>query len=156
MNYRIDVQNVCGDGAKFSVPTRTQIRHWIGTVLVEFYPKAELTVRTVDKSESTELNERYRRKHGATNILSFPFEHPEACSVPLLGDLVICAPLVLEEAHAQNKAIEAHWAHLIIHGTLHLLGYDHQNDAEAAIMESKEIAILADLNYPNPYLTGNS
>jgi probable rRNA maturation factor len=129
------------------VPKRQQIRQWINAVLLNDCPDAEITIRVVDKSESATLNERYRKKIGPTNVLSFPLEKS-----PLQGDLVICAPLLIEEAQAQHKTIEAHWAHLIIHGTLHLLGYDHQNNEEATLMETKEITLLSQLGYPNPYL----
>ncbi|MFT5451986.1 MAG: putative rRNA maturation factor [Enterobacterales bacterium] len=127
----------------------------------------ECTLRIVDEAESSELNEQYRGKSGPTNILSFPFESPPACDlsllenglveselleIELLGDLVICAPLVLKEAIEQNKSELQHWMHLIIHGGLHLLGYDHENDDEASIMEALECQALGNLGYPNPYL----
>jgi probable rRNA maturation factor len=108
-------------------------------------------VRIVDEQESAELNEQYRHKKGATNILSFPVEIPEGIDLNLLGDLVICAPVLEQEAQQQNKVLAHHWAHIIIHGVLHLLGYDHLDDEQAEDMENKEIALLQKLNIPNPY-----
>ena len=112
----------------------------------------EIVVRIVDEQESAELNEQYRHKQGPTNILSFPVEVPEGIELNLLGDLVICAPVVEKEALEQNKILAHHWAHIIVHGVLHLLGYDHIDDDEAEQMESKEIAILNKLNINNPYI----
>lgn len=111
---------------------------------------AEITVRIVNEVESTALNETYRHKQGPTNVLSFPFEAPPEVESSLLGDIVICAPVVLREAVSQGKSPAAHWAHLVIHGVLHLLGYDH-DELQADAMESLEIRILAGLGYPDPY-----
>ena len=111
----------------------------------------EVTIRIVDEQEGQYLNQRWRGKTGPTNVLSFPFESPPEVPIPLLGDIVVCAPVVLREAEEQHKSLTAHWAHLVIHGTLHLLGYDHIEDADADIMEALEIEILAKLTYPNPY-----
>jgi probable rRNA maturation factor len=117
----------------------------------------EIGIRIVDADEGRVLNRDYRGKDKPTNILSFPSDLPEFVSTKLetalLGDLVICAPVVITEATEQHKAVDAHWAHLTIHGVLHLLGYDHIDDAEAAIMEPLEIAALASLGLPNPYET---
>ncbi len=113
----------------------------------------ELTIRIVDEAEARQLNERWRQRKGPTNVLSFPFEGAEGIDIPLLGDLVICAPLVEREAAEQQKSRNAHWAHLVIHGTLHLLGYDHIDEQKAQVMESLEIRVLHDLGYPNPYHT---
>ena len=101
------------------------------------------------------LNKQYRHKIGPTNILSFPIEVPEGIDLNLLGDLVICAPLLEKEALEQNKPFMSHWAHIIVHGILHLLGYDHIDDDEAEIMENKEIKILSTLNIENPYIEDN-
>ena len=111
---------------------------------------AELCLRIVDEAESAALNARYRDKSGPTNVLAFPCDAavPE---LPLLGDLVVCAPVVAAEASAQGKAVEAHWSHLVVHGVLHLLGFDHIGDHEAETMEAEERAILARLGYPDPY-----
>jgi probable rRNA maturation factor len=110
-----------------------------------------VTIRLVDRDEMRRLNERYRGKDAATNVLSFPADLPDAVGIPLLGDVVLCAPLLIEEAQAQGKLPEAHWAHLTIHGVLHLLGHDHLDPAEAAVMEGLEIELLAGLGIGNPY-----
>jgi len=112
----------------------------------------ELTIRIVDEAESKQLNETWRQCPKPTNVLSFPFDSPPGVELPLIGDIVICAPLVALEATEQHKSLVAHWAHLVIHGTLHLLGYDHIDETQAQIMEQLEINLLHDLGYPNPYL----
>jgi len=132
-------------------PDEQQIQLWVDTALEEIERDTEIVVRIVDESESAELNEQYRHKQGATNILSFPVEIPEGIDLNLLGDLVICAPVLEQEALQQNKILAHHWAHIIMHGVLHLLGYDHLDDQQAEKMESKEIALLQKLNIPNPY-----
>jgi len=142
-------------------PTDLQFNHWIAHVLthlseIEKAFTIEVGVRLVDKCESADLNLSFRKKNGPTNILSFPYnEAPIELSmeppVYLLGDLVICAPLVAEEAHQQNKSPLAHWAHLTVHGTLHLLGYDHIEEEEAADMEALEIELLSGLGFSSPY-----
>lgn len=113
--------------------------------------EAELTIRIVDEAESQNLNHTYRGKDKPTNVLSFPADLPEGIDLPLLGDLVICAPVVTQEAQQQHKTNEAHWAHMVVHGSLHLLGYDHIDDAEAEQMEQLETEILVDLGYAAPY-----
>lgn len=133
------------------IPTQKQFEHWVHTTLIGRRENAEMTIRLVDTAESATLNEQFRQRSGPTNILSFPIETDMILPVPLLGDLVICVPLVLAEAEQQAKSVEFHWAHLVVHGVLHLLGYDHQTDAMAQTMETLEIAILAELGYPNPY-----
>lgn len=132
------------------VPAIDEFEQWLGVAL-QGMPAAILTIRIVDTAESAELNQRYRQKSGATNVLSFPADLPEEIELPLLGDLVICAPLVQTEAAAQGKAVMAHWAHLVIHGCLHLLGYDHIEPAEAEQMESLETRLLQQLGLPDPY-----
>ena len=117
----------------------------------EFRSAAEITIRLVDSDESQQLNNQYRGKDKPTNVLSFPFEVPTGIELDLLGDLVICAPVIAAEAIEQNKSENAHWAHMVIHGCLHLLGYDHINDQEAEEMEALEIALLAKLNIADPY-----
>lgn len=112
---------------------------------------SEVTVRIVGREESAELNSQYRHKSGPTNVLSFPFEAPAGITVPLAGDLIICAPVVADEARDQSKTLTAHWAHMIIHGMLHLQGFDHLNDTDAEIMESLEIRLLDGLGFGNPY-----
>lgn len=127
------------------LPSRNQLRKWVKAAL---RVDTEATVRIVDETESRELNNIYRGKDYATNVLTFPLtEEPF-----LMGDIVICAPVVIQEAIAQHKSIEAHFAHLTVHGTLHLHGYDHLNDEQAGLMESIEVTTLQKLGYPNPYL----
>ena len=148
MSVTVDVQRVVADG-----PDEEDIRRWVTVTLqAEGHDAdAELTVRIVDEAEITELNRRYRHKDRPTNVLAFPFEAPPGVETDLLGDLVIAAPVVRREAAEQGKAETAHWAHLIVHGTLHLLGYDHHTESDAERMEGREVAILAALGFPNPY-----
>ena len=111
----------------------------------------ELTIRIVDEEEGAALNQRYRGKPGPTNVLSFPYDLPEVVDAGLIGDLVICAPVVEKEALGQGKAPRAHWAHMVVHGVLHLLGYQHGTDQEADRMEGSEREILEGLGFPDPY-----
>ena len=113
----------------------------------------EMTVRIVDEAESHELNLNYRGKDRPTNVLSFPFECPDEVELPLLGDLVICRQVVEREAQEQDKPVMAHWAHMVVHGSLHLLGYDHIEDDEAEEMESLEAQIMTGLGFADPYLS---
>ncbi len=115
--------------------------------------RVALGVRIVNAAESATLNTRYRGKRGATNVLSFPFEAPPGTRSDTLGDLVICAPMVRREARALGIAETAHWAHMVVHGIMHLRGYDHKNDKEAAVMERREARVLRALGFPNPYAT---
>jgi len=124
---------------------------WAATAL-QGQDESVLTIRIVDRDESRQLNSRFRGRDAATNVLSFPAELPEAVDLPLLGDIVLCAPLIAEEARSQGKPAESHWAHLTIHGVLHLLGYDHQEAAQAEAMEELEIKLLGSLGIPNPYV----
>ena len=139
------------------LPAEAQLRRWVELALRQRTADSELTIRLVDAEEGQELNRTYRHKDYATNVLSFPAEVPDGpggeplLDIPLLGDLVICVPVVEREAREQNKALEAHWAHLVIHGCLHLLGYDHIDDEEAEEMEGLERQLLAELGYPDPY-----
>lgn len=115
-----------------------------------------MVIRIVDELESAELNSRYRHRNSATNILSFPWVAPDLpdlvfSEMALLGDLVVCAPVLAREAQQQNKILEDHWAHIIVHGLLHLLGYDHLTEDEALLMEKQEISILQKLNISDPY-----
>lgn len=133
------------------LPAPDRVRHWIGRVLRDRQPGAELAVRVVDTAEMTSLNRQFRGKDGPTNVLSFPYEPMPGVETELLGDIVICAPVVSAEAVTQNKPLEAHWAHIVIHGVLHLLGYDHHGEAEARVMEAEEIRLLSSLGFPDPY-----
>jgi probable rRNA maturation factor len=145
----VAVQNASGGAA---VPERKDLARWARRALAAD-ARGELTVRIVGESESAELNSRYRGKRGATNVLSFGAEAPPEATGELLplGDLVICAPVVEREAREQGKAPAAHWAHMVVHGALHLQGYDHETARDAAIMEARERALLAELGFPDPY-----
>jgi probable rRNA maturation factor len=134
-----------------SQPDDDVIRRWVNSALAQHPEPVELVIRLVDEVESQHLNQTYRGKERPTNILSFPFEAPPEVPMILLGDLVICVPLVAREAQEQGKALHAHWAHMVIHGLLHLLGYDHQTDDEARLMESRERELLQRLHFPDPY-----
>jgi probable rRNA maturation factor len=145
----VDVVREAGDWS----PTAAQIRTWASAALGRRAAGAELAVRVVKPGESKRLNARYRGHDNATNVLSFPVpELPAAARAPRpLGDLVICASVVRAEARQQHKTIKAHWAHLVIHGALHLLGYDHEQDDEARRMERREVAVLKRFGITNPY-----
>lgn len=141
------------------IPTQAQFQLWVETTLSTFKEQAELSIRIVDNEESQALNHEYRGKDKPTNVLSFPFEipselaHLDADEIGyLIGDLIICAPVVELEAQQQNKQLMHHWAHMVVHGCLHLLGYDHINDDEAEIMENLERDILSKLEISDPYL----
>ena len=140
----LTVQYVCNNS---SLPLRPKLRKWVGAALEDDVVSATLTLRFVDAEEGRELNRGYRGKNNATNVLSFAYDPPPR----LVGDLVLCVPVVLEEAVEQGKPAGDHFAHLVVHGMLHLQGYDHQSDAEAKLMESKEGEILARLGVGNPY-----
>lgn len=134
------------------IPTEAQFQQWLDAAVTPFQDDAEVTIRIVDEAESQQLNFDYREKDKPTNVLSFPFQQPPGIEeLPLLGDLVICVQVVEHEASEQNKALAAHWAHMVVHGCLHLLGFDHITEDEAQEMEAEEIQILADLGFPNPY-----
>ncbi|TLX55295.1 rRNA maturation RNase YbeY [Stutzerimonas nosocomialis] len=138
-------------------PGDEQFRRWCEMALRQRSGDSELTIRLVDEEEGRELNRTWRHKDYATNVLSFPADLPDGpdgeplLDIPLLGDLVICVPVVEREAREQNKQPEAHWAHMVIHGCLHLLGYDHIDDDEAQEMEDLERHLLAELGHPDPY-----
>ena len=133
------------------VPSEADFGRWAVATLTVTGREGQLAIRIVGEAEGAELNARYRRKSGPTNVLSFPAELPVGVPVAVLGDLVICAPVVAREAAEQGKVPEAHWAHMTVHGCLHLLGFDHIEDAEAREMEALETRILAGLGYPAPY-----
>ena len=142
------VQVLC-DSA--TIPGDEQLHAWVSAALQRRQGEHEITIRIVDESESQAMNKKYRCRDRPTNVLSFPADLPPGVDHPLLGDLVICAPLLEREATAQGKESQAHWAHLVIHGVLHLLGHDHQQPDEADEMEALETAILASIGYPDPY-----
>ncbi|UUD65326.1 rRNA maturation RNase YbeY [Pseudomonas seleniipraecipitans] len=134
------------------LPALGAFQAWCELALRQRTADSELTIRLVDEAEGRELNHTWRHKDYATNVLSFPADVPDdLLDIPLLGDLVICVPVVEREAIEQGKAPEAHWAHLVIHGCLHLLGYDHIDDEEAEEMEALERLLLAELGHPDPY-----
>jgi probable rRNA maturation factor len=136
-----------------NAPSSAELRRYAKQALQERIPSAELTIRIVGIEEMTSLNSTYRHKKGPTNVLSFPFDHSDEIDldIPLLGDIVICVDVVNQEAVSQSKTAEAHWAHMVVHGTLHLLGFDHEIESDAVIMESHETTILTALGYNDPY-----
>lgn len=156
MNLVIDLQLASEN--QEGLPSQAQFEKWVNQALTlqaqtADYPETEITIRIVDEAESHELNLTYRGKDKPTNVLSFPFEVPEGIELPLLGDLIICRQVVEREAVEQQKPLDAHWAHLAIHGTLHLLGYDHLTDEEAEEMESLETEIMQSLGFEDPYIS---
>ena len=150
MNYKINIQIACED----KIPVNGKIiRHWLELTLKDHIQSGELTVRLTTMDEIKTLNATYRHQNKPTNVLAFPSQLPETIVLkyPLLGDLVIC-PGVLEQEHLDlNQPLIAHWAHIVIHGGLHLLGFDHMEEDEAACMQAEEIRLLAILGFDNPY-----
>lgn len=142
----ITLQDVSDSG---DVPGEDEIRQWLLATLEQ--QDIKLTVRLVDEAEMSDLNDRYRHRQGPTNVLSFPFEDPPGVSSGILGDIVICAPVVRREAKEQNKTVQSQWAHMVIHGAMHLQGYDHENKKEALDMEMRETDIMIRLGFPAPY-----
>jgi probable rRNA maturation factor len=152
MTISIDVENA-SDAT--TTPDDAYIRRWVSAALSASNAPTdrdyELSIRIVNADESQQLNCQYRGQDKPTNVLSFPSEFPPELNIPLLGDLAICANVVEQEAHQQNKTSTAHWAHMLVHGTLHLLDYDHIDDDDADIMESLETSIITSLGFPAPY-----
>lgn len=148
MTLEVDVQIASEDD---DLPDPAELRTWAGAAVGGFRDDAELTIRIVDDAESAQLNLSYRRQPGATNVLSFPFEPLPGVDMSLLGDIVICAPIVRQEAREQSKALNSHWAHMVVHGALHLLGFDHEKASDADEMEAAETRILGELGFDNPY-----
>ena len=146
----VDVQVACDSQ---NLPTPREIAAWVETALEGERTDAEVTVRIVDEEEGAKLNRVYRGQPNPTNVLSFPCEGAAELGLALLGDIVICAPVVEREARAQHKEVPAHWAHLVVHGTLHLLGYDHQSPRETEHMETTERAVMDRLGFSDPYAT---
>ena len=147
---RLDLQNTLP--VSDNLPTEEQLRKWLSAVAKQqMIEDTDITIRLVDDEESQFLNSTYRNKDKPTNVLSFPFEAPPGVELPFLGDLVICSSVVAMEAKQQNKEEQHHWAHMVIHGCLHLLGYDHINDNEAEEMETTEVTILRSIGIDDPY-----
>lgn len=149
MSYYVDVQLACDntDG----LPSDDQLQAWFEHAVRNAREQAEVTIRLVDEGESQSLNRDYRGKDKPTNVLSFPFDAPPGIDIDLLGDLIICRQVVEREAEQQGKQLMDHWAHMVVHGSLHLLGYDHIEDDEAEQMEALERDILAAMGVPDPY-----
>ena len=148
MTVEVDIQRATDEPDQ---PDDDSLIRWAALALRDD-PGKELTIRLVDAAESQTLNSQYRHKDSATNVLSFPADLPPELNIPLLGDLVICVPVVNREAAEQGKLPEAHWAHMVIHGCLHLLGHDHIDDDDAEVMEQLERQLLAELGIADPYL----
>jgi probable rRNA maturation factor len=149
MVYQIDIES---NSQNQQVPAMADLEHWISAALQsQEFVDAEVSVYIVDEDEGQELNAQYRGKDYPTNVLSFPADIAAEVGVPLLGDLVVCAPVVAREAQEQGKTLQAHWAHMLVHGTLHLIGFDHIEDDEAETMETLETQIVTGLGYPAPY-----
>ena len=150
MKLRLSVQYGV---AHAGLPADSALRRWVHAALKGLRRRrVALGLRIVGIAESAALNDRFRRKSYQTNVLSFPFEAPPGTRSDILGDLVICAPVVRREAHTQRKPVNAHWAHMVVHGILHLRGYDHRKRQDAAVMEKMEIRLLKELGYANPYI----
>jgi len=154
VNLTLDCQKACEDG----IPAQDKLEKWIETTLIAAQKNQDcgLTIRFVESDESRQLNSNYRQKDKPTNVLSFPFEQPIGVEDQevnnYLGDLVICSAVVIQEARLQNKSLQAHWAHMCVHGCLHLLGFDHITTEDAERMEQLEIEILKKLSISNPYI----
>jgi probable rRNA maturation factor len=144
---KIDLQN---DESLEGLPDHQDFQSWVDVALTKAFDNLEQTIRVVGEAESSALNLQFRAIDAPTNVLSFVSVN-EYLDYECLGDLVICAPIVEAEAQQQSKSLESHWAHMVIHGMLHLQGYDHANDVDAKKMETLEIEILANLGYSNPY-----
>ena len=143
----LDLQLACEDNS--GLPEESQFQTWLNAVIPQFQEESEVTIRVVDTAESHSLNLTYRGKDKPTNVLSFPFEVPPGMEMSLLGDLVICRQVVEKEAQEQGKPLEAHWAHMVVHGSLHLLGYDHEKGGlEAVRMREKEEQVMTMLGLP--------
>ena len=143
----------CQNELQLPAPGQSCLQRWVDQALLQagYDKEAELTLRIVDEPEIIALNKHYRGRSSATNVLAFPAGLPAHLELPLLGDIIACAPVIEREARHQDKPAEAHWAHMLVHGTLHLLGHDHQSASEAALMESLETRILTALSFAPPY-----
>ena len=146
---KVDIQHATTSP---EIPENQQIRKWVKTTLSAVNKKnRELTVRIIDEEECSDLNEQWRKRTGPTNVLSFPAGNVEQFTPGFIGDIILCAPVINREAVEQKKQRDSHWAHMIVHGTLHLLGYDHLKAEEAEKMELLEIRILESMGIKNPY-----
>lgn len=132
-------------------PSEARFQQWSAIIPVECDSPQEASIRVVKEDEIAGLNSRFRQKDGATNVLAFPAEIPAGVELNFIGDIVICAPIVIKQAQDQGKSVESHWAHMTLHGILHLQGYDHIESLDAEIMESLEVQLMAKLGYANPY-----
>ncbi len=153
MGLAVDIEMAVTAGRR-GLPTRRCFRHWVALAAAACgVDHGEVAIRVVDEPEGAALNGQWRGRQGATNVLSFPAgEMPAVAGLtPHLGDLVLCAPVVCEEARAQGKPVAEHWAHLVVHGTLHLLGHDHERPADAERMETLEVRLLGGLGIADPY-----
>lgn len=150
MTYHIDIQHAFEGQLPIS---DEQLQRWVELVLQDELVSAELTVRLVDRAEMTTLNYTYRQQNKPTNVLAFPSSLPSHIELeyPFLGDIIICPTVLVEESQAQKKALDAHWALIVIHGVLHLLGYDHIEQDEAILMQNREIHLLNRIGFDNPY-----
>ncbi|KID58086.1 endoribonuclease YbeY [Pseudoalteromonas luteoviolacea] len=148
MSVDVDLQLACEFD---NLPNEQQFQNWAEKALLPYREYVEVTIRIADEAESQELNSQYRGKDKPTNVLSFPFEAPPGIELPLVGDLIICPQVVFREAQEQEKTFHDHFAHMVIHGCLHLLGFDHINEQDAMEMESLEKEFLADLGISDPY-----
>lgn len=145
---RIEVQYaISAEG----LPEEDKIKSWVEVALESVVNSAELVVRIVDRAEITALNLQYRGKDSVTNVLSFPYDELPGVVSNLLGDVVVCAPVVASESVAQGKSLESHWAHLVMHGVLHLRGYTHDRKEQAEAMEALELQLMAAVGFPDPY-----
>ncbi len=157
MNLKVEIANDCAGAWS---PDNASCEQWLGGVLkmTQHDSDSNISLRFVDEAESAALNSRYRGKQGSTNVLSFPAGLPASVSQQLenapLGDIVVCPPVVEQEADSQGKSLDAHWAHMLVHGCLHLLGYDHEDSEQARDMESVEVRVMESLGFDNPYLIG--
>ena len=149
MSAHIDVQFACGNAGDVASPT--EVKTWTVAALGCREGHQIVTVRFVDETEGGELNQRYRQRTGPTNVLSFAYDPPPGTDAALFGDIAVCTPVVVREAREQGKTQQAHCAHLVVHATLHLLGYDHHSEEDANRMESEEVAILSRLGFDDPY-----
>lgn len=150
MQYYLDIQHASDLDAPVTDDTLYQ---WVCETLKSLRSTAELTLRLVNTAEISHLNKTYRQKEGATNVLAFPATYPDTISLdyPFLGDIIICPDILAQEARSLDIPLTEHWAHIVIHGVLHLLGYDHIKEDDATLMQTLEIKLLAELGFANPY-----